>query len=297
MPFKINLRLLNIFLFIGGIAVLCVELAIDITGYLGTSHSTPFQLLAWDIDSPSKLICVILASCGAATFFFMARRYDAIRKSKEDQYLASLIMFTMLYQGLGCVFELYYTFFKSDLYGFAKVVGRYYFPLEIVSAVIFTIVAFDVFLFPSLEHESRDRQSKLLFTMNIIATIIGVLMVFFLYISNIDTKVIIGVTGFSIYIVIVIVVIITCVRIFRLSSTISEPSNKRAVQIMGIQLLILMVALILFMLSEAGDFIYIDGETVTVLRAIKDGLYFALASLYWYSFIKPATSNKIEIEQ
>jgi len=133
--------------------------------------------------------------------------------------------------------------------------------------------------------------------MNIIATIIGLFMVFFLYIPDITTKVIIGVTGFSIYLVIVIVVVITCARIFRLSSTISEPSNKHAVQVMGIQLLLLMVALVLFMLSEAGDFILIDAMTVTVIRAIKDGFYFALAILYWYSFIKPAASKKIELEK
>jgi len=295
MPFKINLRLLNIFLVVGWIIAFVVELAIDIPGYLGTNHSTPFQLFYWARFSPAKIVSIILDGAAGATFFFMAWHYNTIRKSKENQYLASLIMLTMIYQGLARVIEVYFMLFGSDLYGLVNVVGRYYFPLEITSAVIFTIVAFDVFLFPSLEEVKRDRQSKFLFTMNIITTVIGVIMVFFIYITNVDAKVVIGITGFCIYVIIVVVVVITCARIFRLSSTISESSNKRAVQIMGIQLLVLMVAIILFMLSELGDFINLDNDTIYILRSIKDGLYLVLAILYWYSFIKPATSKKIEL--
>jgi hypothetical protein len=296
MPFKINLRLLNMFLVAGAIIAFIIELSIDFPTYANTSpHETPFLLFYWSWFSTAKIVSIILDGAAGATFFIFAWHYNTIRKSKENQYLASLIMLTMIYQGLARVIEVYFMLFGSDLYGLVNVVGRYYFPLEITSAVIFIIVAFDVFLFPALEEATRDRQSKFLFIMNIITTVISVTMVFFIYITNVDTKVVIGITGFCIFVIIVVVVIITCTRIFRLSSTMPISGNKRAVQGMGIQLLVLMATIILFMISELGDFINIDTNTVYILRAIKDGLYLILAILYLYSFIKPARSKKIDI--
>jgi len=296
MPFKINLRLLNIFIFSAWIIALIVELTIDIPGYFGTStHEKPFQLFYWSWFSAPKIIAIILACCAAITFFIMALLYNKIRKSKEDQYLSSLILLTMLYQGLGRVVEVYFMLAGSDLYGLVNVVGRYYYPLEILSAVIFSIVAFEVFLFSHMEKSSSDRQGKTLITISIVGTIIGVVMVFFIYITNMVAKIIIGIAGACIYFIIVFVVVITCVRIFRLSSTISEPSNKLALKVMGVQLLVLMIAIILFIISELGDFISLSNDAIYVLHAIKDGLYLVLAILYRYSFIKPSLSKKIEI--
>ena len=295
MPSKINLKLLNLYVFGAWIAIAIYVLAVELQRHAKDISEGTLSLFFFGALDAGAILAILLAICAAGTFFYMAHLYNQIRKTKTDKYLSSLIVYTMVYQGISRVVEVYYLLLGSDMWGLVKVIGRYYFPLEILGFAIFCIVVFNVFLYPAID-AGNERRGLWIIVIGISGSIIGLVTSLFHYFPKecMTFKIIIVLAGICIFGAIVLVVIFTCYKIFRLSKTMPEAGNKHAVQVLGVQLLVLTATIILFIISETGDFLVINPETILLLRSIKNGLYLVLAILYMYSFIKPATSKKLE---
>ena len=296
MQSKINLKLLNLYVFGSWIGTAIYVLVVELLKHANDISQGTLSLFFFNTLDARAILAILLAICAAGTFFFMAYLYNQIRKTKTDKYLSSLIVYTMFYQGISRVVEVYYLLLGSDMWGFVKVIGRYYFPLEILGFAIFCIVVFDVFLFPAKQEAGNNVRGLLMIVLGISGSIIGLITSFFHYISNdfMTFKIIIVLAGLGIFGTIIMVIAFTCYKIFRLSRTMSKAGNKRAVEVLGIQLLVLTATIILFILSETGDFLAMNPAVTFLVRSIKNGLYFVLAVLYWYSFIKPAMAQKVE---
>lgn len=301
MIIKINLKLLNLFVFSAWVIVFFISLMIDIPNRLSDNNLENFRLLYLNPITPVMLFDILLAGFAGGAFFVMAYLYNGIRKTKVNKYLSSLIFYMMLYQGISRFVEVFFVLSASSLYGLVAVAGRYFYPLEILSTVIFSIVAFDVFLFPAMETSKEGRRSLWMIAVGISGAIIGMIALFFTYITlfftyiiSISIRMTVVFIGLGIFGVIITVVVFACFKIFRLSRTVSEPRNKFALQVLGIQLLISLIVIILFIFAEVGDFLEFSIDTIYLLRTIKNGLYLVMAILYLYSFIRPGLAKKIE---
>jgi hypothetical protein len=297
MQSKINLKLLNIFVFGAWTITTIYVIAVEIQRHVLDISQGTLSLFFLDTLDEGAILTILLAICAAGTFFFMAHSYNQIRKIKTDKYLSSLIMYTMVYQGISRVVEVYYLLLGSDMWGLVNVIGRYYFPLEILGFAIFCIVVFDVFLFPAKQEAGNNVRGFMMIVLGISGASIGLITSLFHYFPKefMTFKIITVLVGLGIFGTILVVVAITCFKIFRLSRTVSEHGNKRAVQVLGIQLLALTAALILFVIAETADFLVMDPIIGSFIDATKNALYLFIAILYLYSFIKPSKSKKTEM--
>ena len=277
---KINLKLLNIFVLGTWVIVFFISLTIDIPNLLLDNNLENFRLLYPNQITPVMFFDILLANFAGGIFFVMAYVYNGIRKTKVDKYLSSLIFYTMLYQGIGRFVEVFFVLWVSSLYGLVAVVGRYFYPLEILSTVILSIVAFDVFIFPARETSKDGRQSLWMIANGIAGAIIGVIALFFTYIPSLSFRMAVVFIGLVFFGIIIIIVVSACYRIFRLSGRVSESTNKVALQVLGIQLLISIMVIILFIFAETGDVLGFSNDLIYLIRSIKNGLYLVLAILY-----------------
>lgn len=294
MSSKINLKLLNIFVFGSWIISLGIVLSIDIPAYFITTNPNEFHLFYLNWMSTTKFIAIILAMIAAVVFFIIAGLYNKIRKTKADKYLSTLILYTMLYQGIGHLVEAYFMLLASNLPDLVYVVGRYYYPLEILSFVIFTIVTFDVFILPARATGENERQNTWMISIGIAGAIVGYITTFFAYIPNMEFRIIVILIGLCLFGIIFVIVVYTCYRIFHLSNSVSEPTNKLALKVLGFQLLILTANVVLLILSEVASFVGFSDDFAYTMHSIKNGLYLVLAILYLFSFIRPSMSKKVE---
>ncbi|MFX0098439.1 MAG: hypothetical protein ACFFCS_02585 [Candidatus Hodarchaeota archaeon] len=297
---RIHFRYLNIALPLILIILSAIALIVDFYRLVIENVETKHGILAFvDFFIPPyttkdivQILGYFLNIAACVVFFYVALRYKKIRETKKDKYLSSLIYFSIVYQGISRLFELFYISFRSDLKSIRYVVGQYYFPLDILGIVFFSMVAFQVFYLPKVENPQSSRIVTLMQYFAFIGLAVGIALLFFVYENPIGVySYTVCFIGLGVFCVITIILIFVSRNIFRIAMRFRREANFRALLVIGIQVMLFLAAFIFMIISEVGSAINIDSFVRNLCRTVKLGLYLTLALLYIYSFVKTSTQK------
>ncbi len=286
---RMNIKVLNAFLLVAFATITSIVITMDVVQILANPSPPPFRFLFLSSVPPEKILTVIIAASAAITYIYVAVRYNAIRLQKKDQYLSSLVFFAAIYQAASRISEIVYLLSESSLDGMVYVAFKFYLPLDILTMVLFSLVAFEVFLKPSISHGSV-RWEYFMSTLGVSGVVIGILILFFHYVpDDSPVKIAIALPGIALFSVIVIVVLLTCVRIVKLWS---RTRATVALLFIGMQLLLAIVGVLFFILTETLSIFGVSSSVIYMFRISKNAVFLAMAILYMFGFIKPSQGNK-----
>jgi hypothetical protein len=291
---RFNLKLINGLLWACFLALVAIALIIDIPAEMGAITGGTFVI--WYLSSmfPEKTIAAIVAAGTAVVFLAVAVRYNRIRRAKVDKYLASMIFFSAVYQVLARALEASYIVSESDLHDIVYTCMKFYLPLDILSVLVFALVAFEVFLRPVMGEGKNNRLDRTLMVVGIAATAFGIVIsTFSLYPKSILTfKIVVSIGGMALYFVIVVLVALTSYRIFTVWAR-----NRQATAILAIaiQLILATAALLFFIIVEGSAVLPLTMAQLYILRTIKDLLFLGTAVLMYPAFIRPARQETVQV--
>jgi hypothetical protein len=283
---RFNIKFVNAFLLLSFIALLVLSFTVDASRLAGLGELETARFWYLSNIHPQKVVCTVLSLCAATLFFFMASKYHVVHVRKTDKYLASLILYAAVYQAFSRSLDAYYMISESDFTGFVYVAVKFYLPLDLMSVILFAIMAFEVFLLPSMEKTSTRRMSSIMQVLGIVGSAIGVVFTLFYYLpADSPVKIVVAIAGIILYLIILLLVLRTAINIFQLWTR-----TKHVVELlyMGFQLLLLVGALVFFIVVEAGTVLTLSSETLYNFRIIKEAMFLAVAVLYHFGFIKPS---------
>lgn len=292
MTAKINIRFLNWFLVIQFIVLMFFAILIEalILQSIGEFTTRPFFTQSNDLD-PSMFLVACLNGVAMIIFFYDAKRYHSVRSRKKDSYLASLVFFSMIYQGFSRLIEIQNILYGSGYLVMTYVIRKYYFPLDIIGTILFAIVVFEVFMRPRFKEEKAAKISNLLFLLAIFGDLIGILPLFFPWFSPTSAFVIsvlvMVITIYSIIVIIYVVIIWIIVGLYKRETDVKSKSALLTIMLMLIVFLAIHVFLVL---SETGANIGLLAY-IAAFRIIKVSLYCSLAVLYYFSFVRPSSAH------
>lgn len=288
MNHRFNITVVNWFLASSFIALLVLVFSMDIPVLASEGQLDTARFWFLSNIHPHKIIASLVSAAAAIVFGYMAARYRRVRARKADRYLASLILFAAIYQAISRTIDVYYQVSESQFRGFVYVAMKFYLPLDIMSVILFAIMAFEVFLLPSMEQEETQRMGLFMGGLGIAGSAIGVAITTFYYLPDDSIiKYIISIMGICLYAVILVLVLRTAIKIFQLWN---RARNVPALLYMGFQLLLMILALVFFILVEIGGVLPIDIYVLYTFRIVKEALFLVVAVLYDFAFIKPAQS-------
>jgi hypothetical protein len=287
---RFNTTLVNWFLVASFVSLLVIAFSIDIPQLAAEGRLETAMFWILSNIHPQKVVATALSTAAAVVFLFMAMRYRHVQQRKADRYLASLILYAAVYQAISRTMDSYYMVSESDFMGFVYVPMKFYLPLDIMSVILFAIMAFEVFLLPSMEQAGTQRMSRVMGTLGIAGSAIGVVITLFYYLpDDSPVKYVVAGSGIVLYGVILILVLWTAVKIFRLWS---RTRQVTALLCMGYQLLLLVGALVFFILVEVGAVLPISNDVLYTFRIAKEAMFLVVAVLYHFAFIKPAREKQ-----
>jgi hypothetical protein len=285
---KISVKLLNAYLINAFVVMLVMVLIIDVPKFLMVGTWADFRFLYWSIFPPYKVLAIVFAIPAGIAFFAITIKYNPIRKLGTAQYLTSLVMASTIYQGLSRFIEIFYWVSESDFPGLVFINGKFYFPLDVLGSVFLAIVAFNIFILPGMEDAAETKTSTFLVVLSVLSSLIACITLFFFYLPiTMFTYIIMGI-ALAIFLIVVITVANTASKIFKLRAKTDDPTSRRALQALGIQLILAVLVMLLLILSEVGGVIGIDYEMQYFLRMVKNVLYLVLAALFLPSLIHPS---------
>ncbi|HME50806.1 MAG TPA: hypothetical protein VKM55_01185 [Candidatus Lokiarchaeia archaeon] len=293
MLLKINIRFLNWFLVIQFIALTFILILIQalLLQSMGELSTHPFFISSGVID-PGTVVLIVLNGIAALLFFYDAKRYQAVRSGKKDPYLASLVFFSMIYQGISRSLEFQNPLYSSDYSVMSYIIKKYYFPLDIIGTVLFAIVVFEVFLRPRMAEERAAKINNLLFLLAILADVIGILVSFFPWFTPASAFIISSITVvvivYSIIVVIYLFIIRIIVGLYKRKTDMKSPSALLTIMLM---LVVFLAVHVFLLVSETGSFTGLSTDATIAFRIVKASLYCGLAVLYYFSFVKPSTMH------
>jgi len=283
---RFNTTLVNWFLVVSFISLFVIAFSVDIPRLAAEGRLETAMFWFPSNIHPQKVVATVLSASAAAIFIIVALRYRRVQQRKVDRYLASLILYTAIYQAISRAIDAYYMVSESDFTGFVYVAMKFYLPLDIMSVILFAIMAFEVFLLPTMEQTGTQRMSRVMGALGIAGSAIGVVITLFHYLPNDSPlKYIVAGSGIVLYGVILILILWTAIKIFRLWS---RTRHVTALLCMGYQLLLLVGALVFFILVEVGAVLPISNDVLYTFRIVKEAMFLVVAVLYHFGFIKPA---------
>jgi hypothetical protein len=290
---KINVAVLNVLILVIFVVTFILVIIIEAATYLANPPTTPLAIWTldgdiplWNMEGIAKLTSAIVSILAAVFFFIIARKYNIIRKSKEDKALASMVYFSLVYQGIARLFEAFFILSTSSLSGIVFSIGKYYIVLDLLAMILFLMVTSQVFLVD--EFKEGTRFPACLDGIGISGFVLGILALFLNYISDRSIRWIVGGASIVILLIITIILVVVCTRIFSLYKRMQDQENRGAIFIIGIQLILLVITMSLLIYSEIGS-----GDARSYfLRAARAGILMVIAYLYVFSFITPAAKQK-----
>ena len=292
MEHRLDLKRVNILLIVSFIGITCVVIVTGLLNAAGKISSGTFQLWQLGPIYPEKIACTMISHACIIVFACMAFLYNQIRKRKIDKYLSSMIFYTAIYQVIARISEILYTNSESDLQYFVSVSMKFYLPLDILSVIFFTLVAFDVFLLSGVEKASKNIPANLLLFIGIGGTIIGIVITTFpFYHEALTFRIVFSMASVALYGIIIILVAYTSFKIFKLWAS---TKHDNAILAMGLQLIFSTAALLFFILVEGGEVLPFNSSQLFIFRSIKNVLFLLIALLLYPAFIRPAKQKLLK---
>ena len=289
---KLNLKLQNIFIIITFAAVVIICVLYDPYYYSINPAAAPIAILYFIELNAWKVVYIFVATAAVAAFLWVASRYNKIRQQKADKYLASLIFYSAIYQGVAYIFYVV-EMLITGVNSLGGIAFKLYMPLGIMALMFFSFMAMEVFLKPAISQSREHRLETFIVALQIAGIIIGILILLFSYTPDGSPfEIITAVVGFSVFGLIVIVVCVVISRIVRMMRSISEPIHARAFRAIALQLILLAVVSFLMVLVEMASFTKMPEDIVFIVRITQSCLSIIIAWLYYPAFINPSEKKE-----
>ncbi len=293
---KFNVLALNIFIVLAFVGTFVIVVVLDLMDFVVDSPGdSPViwrvdrNIINWTDDGPAKMTASIVSCVAAATFFVGGSKYNTIRKQKQDKHLATQIYLSLVYFGIARLFEAFFILSDSDLRGIVFSVGKYYIMLDLLGAIMFVLVASEVFL--QTEFPETSKFPTFLKVILVVSVLIALNALFLEYapneIENVLDWCVIG-ASIVIFLIIGIILIAICSKILRLYVRIAGQENRGAILIIGVQLVLFIISMFVLIYLEVG----VGDATDYYLRAARCGLLFVVALLYVPAFITPSMKKR-----
>lgn len=288
MKSRINIKYFNLLLIIAVAFVIVLALVLDLSTVLKTTPLQEIGFLLPDMSTIHDVVMTILDVMAAATFLYMAYKYNGIRKKKSDKYLSSLIFYSAIYLGISWLLELLVLDFVSDIRAFTDIAGKFYMPLSIFSGLFLSYVAYEVFIEPTLAKDKTDPLVFFVIPSAIVGMVVGSCILFFVYTPDLSPfEVIVSATGFALFGIMIIILGLTVFRINRIKKT-AEIEARQPLNSISVQLLLIIAIIFLVVIVEMGSVTGLPQLFNHYLRFFRAICCIVVAVLYYFSFIKPS---------
>ncbi|HME53830.1 MAG TPA: hypothetical protein VKM55_16500 [Candidatus Lokiarchaeia archaeon] len=292
---KINLRLQNFILLVVFVVTVIACMFYDFHLISINPASAPIAIWYLAPIDAWKIVYACAAAAAAVAFLSVALRYNKIRQHKTEQYLASLIFFSAIYQCAAYILHVL-QIMSGGLNSIVQIGLKFYMPLDILSLLFFSFMSMEVFIKPAIGLSRESPIEKFILVLEIGGIIIGILITLFTYTPDGSPfEIITGTIGFSWLALIAIIVSIVISIIIKMRRSIAEPIQARALQAIALQLILLAVVTLLMALVEMASFINMTNEVAYIIRIAQSLLSVMIAWLYFPAFINP--SEKKEAKQ
>jgi hypothetical protein len=280
---RLNIKAFNIILIISFIIIGISSLIFDLNRiedpiYLILIQPTVFNIIPTILDIFVSIL-----------FFYMAYKYNQIRKTKKDRYLSTLIFYSAIYLGFSWLSELFLLNFDSNIKLLSDVGGKFYLPLSIVSTLFFVFMAFEVFIIPILDQDAHTATKRYLIIICAnVGLVIGDLTLIFYYTPDLSLfELITGLSGAGLSAVLIFIVLLTVYRINTIRKD-KQIAGRKPIMYISIQL-VLLIPMVLFTVLIDLDAVVGFGEIILFLfRIIRIISVAGIAILYQFSFINPS---------
>nr|MDO8087083.1 hypothetical protein [Candidatus Sigynarchaeum springense] len=241
---------------------------------------------------PWKGVFLFAGTAAALALLYVAFRYNKIRHQKVDNYLASLVFFSAIYQGAAYVINVVHMLFQG-LKGISEVGLKTFMPLGILALMFFTFVAMEVFIKPAMGHQREHGIEVLILILEAFGIVMGVIVTLLTYTEDGSPfEITIAAVGFSVLGMIGIIVGVVTSKIFKIRRSIAEQTQARALETIAVQLILLLAVTFLMIFVEMASFTKMTEEMAFFLRIVYSLLSIAIAWLYLPAFIAPASKKE-----
>ncbi|MEX2682826.1 MAG: hypothetical protein Q6373_014645 [Candidatus Sigynarchaeota archaeon] len=237
---------------------------------------------------------IVAGTAAALALLYEAFRYNKIRHQKVDNYLASLVFYSAIYQGSAYAVNVAHMFFQG-LKGISEVGLKAFMPLGILSLMFFSFVAMEVFIKPAMGQKREHGIEGFILFLEAFGIVIGIFVTLLTYTEDGSPfEIAIAVIGFTVLGMIGIIVGIVAFKIFKIRRSITEPTQARALEAIAVQIILLITVTFLMIFVEMASFTKITEETAFFLRIVYSLMSVAIAGLYIPAFIVPARKKDKE---
>jgi hypothetical protein len=285
---KINLKIQNSILLVSFLATVLLCLIYDSYNNSINPIPEPIPIFTFSDFHPWKDVFICVAIVAAVALSVVAIRYNKIRHQKVDNYLASLIFYSAIYQGVAYIVNLAHMIFYG-IDAISQVGLKLFMPLGILALLFFTFMAIEVFIKPAFGHEREHGIERFILFLEAFGIVMGVLITLFTYSPDGSAfEYIVGAIGFSVLGMIGIIVSIVASKIFKIRKNVTEPTQARALEAIAMQLILLLAVTFLMLFAEMASFTGMPDDMAYLLRVIYSLLTIVIAWLYLPAFIRPA---------